>query len=105
MGIGSISYLPESFARYSLADVPDALGWAGAGNTYTMANISANLKMTGDPSLGLDANGRPAKKDRRILLIMRLMSYVGWVSASSLGICVGVGYLRRRHWQASASSS
>ncbi|KAJ3509333.1 hypothetical protein NLJ89_g5276 [Agrocybe chaxingu] len=67
MGFGSISYLPESFARYALlgddkfGNVPDALGWAGADQIDAMARISGNLAMTADPGLGLDANGDPVE--------------------------------------------
>ncbi|CAA7271821.1 unnamed protein product [Cyclocybe aegerita] len=67
MGFGSISYLPESFARYALlgddkfGNVPDALGWAGADQIDAMARISGNLGMTADPGLGLDANGDPVE--------------------------------------------
>ncbi|THH16954.1 hypothetical protein EUX98_g9217 [Antrodiella citrinella] len=48
MGVGSISYLPESFARYAImgddkvGNVPDALSWAGADQMYTMVRISGN---------------------------------------------------------------
>ena len=60
MGFGSISFLPESFARYTLtqfgndrfAALPETLGWSGASNMDAMVEIATNLGMTGDPSLG-----------------------------------------------------
>ena len=57
MGLGNISFLPETFARYTLVDtkfatLAESLGLSGAANMGAMAAIAHNLAMTGDPSLG-----------------------------------------------------
>lgn len=60
MGLGSMSFVPHSLARYTLifsddpaiAALPDKLGWAGEANMDTMVRIAANLAMTGNPTLG-----------------------------------------------------
>ena len=57
MGFGSISFLPRSFAMYTLLDdgfaaIPEALGWSGA-NMGSMAAIAAVLGKIAEPSLGV----------------------------------------------------
>lgn len=58
MGLGNISFLPESFAGYTLlsndkfAALPETLGLSSATNMGSMAKIAHNLGMTSDPSLG-----------------------------------------------------
>lgn len=58
MGFGSISFLPQSFGRYTLfqnerfSALPDQFDWLGASNMKTMTEIGVNLAMTGPVSLG-----------------------------------------------------
>ena len=59
MGIGNMSMVPHSLARYTLtsssdpvvAALPDKLGWVGEANMDTMVRVAANLAMTGNPTL------------------------------------------------------
>jgi hypothetical protein len=57
MGLGNVSFLPESFARYTFlsndlfATLPESLGLSGATNMEPMAQIAHNLGMTDDPRL------------------------------------------------------
>lgn len=68
MGLGNISFLPESFATYTLlsnakfATLPETLGLSGDTNMKAMVAIAHNLGMTSDPSLGLDKYGRTPNK-------------------------------------------
>lgn len=60
MGLGNMSFLPHSLARYTLtfsdnpaiAVLPNKFGWMGEANMDTMALVAANLAMTGNPTLG-----------------------------------------------------
>ena len=57
MGLGNMSFLPETFARYTLvhakfATLADTLRLSGASDMRTLAAISHNLGMTADWSLG-----------------------------------------------------
>ncbi|KIJ19635.1 hypothetical protein PAXINDRAFT_8119 [Paxillus involutus ATCC 200175] len=69
MGLRSISCLPQSFGRYTLVSsdkqfftaLPNKLHWLGDSNMNTMAQVAANLAMTGNPTLGLDEDGQPVK--------------------------------------------
>ena len=59
MSFGSISFLPESFACYTLhctekfATLPRTLAWSGASNMTSMVAIAHALGMTADPRLGV----------------------------------------------------
>ena len=59
IGFGSISFLPESFACYTLhcikpfAAIPRTLAWSGASNMTSMVAIAHTLGMTADPRLGV----------------------------------------------------
>ncbi|KAF9493027.1 hypothetical protein BDN71DRAFT_1450874 [Pleurotus eryngii] len=73
MGFRSMSFLPDSFGRFTLATtrkpsliaLPDKFQWSGASNMKTMVEVYANLAMTGEPSLGLDDYGKPKKGVRK----------------------------------------
>ena len=58
MGLGNISFLPESFATYTLlsnakfATLPETLSLSGDTKMKAMVAIAHNLGMTSDPSLG-----------------------------------------------------
>ncbi|KAH9990931.1 hypothetical protein BJV77DRAFT_1150809 [Russula vinacea] len=68
MGFGSISFLPESFACYTLhctetfATLPRTLAWSGASNMTSMVAIAHALGMTADPRLGLNDKGEDVNK-------------------------------------------
>ena len=58
MGLGNISLLPETFARYILvsagfATLADTLGLSGATHMAAMARIAHNLGMSGGSNLGV----------------------------------------------------
>ena len=76
MGFGSISFLPESFACYTLhctqkfTTLPRTLAWSGASNMTSMVAIAHTLGMTADPRLGvstlfLSLRGREVSTDLR----------------------------------------
>ncbi|KAH6906518.1 hypothetical protein BKA70DRAFT_1494807 [Coprinopsis sp. MPI-PUGE-AT-0042] len=74
MGLGNVSFLPESFARLQLrseeltASLPESLGLAGATNQLSMAKIASVLGMIYDPTLA------PEKDEaRRIPLVPAIL--------------------------------
>ncbi|KAL1668904.1 hypothetical protein GGF50DRAFT_110888 [Schizophyllum commune] len=68
MGLRSISFVPETFARYTLvnaklATLADRLGLSGESDMKAMAAIAHVLGMTADSTLGLDNQGKTVKRD------------------------------------------
>jgi hypothetical protein len=57
MGLGNMSFLPATFARYTLVNanfdtLADTLRLSGATDMRTLSKISHNLGMTADETLG-----------------------------------------------------
>ncbi|KAH6906519.1 hypothetical protein BKA70DRAFT_1287873 [Coprinopsis sp. MPI-PUGE-AT-0042] len=71
MGLGHVSFLPESFARSNLPSsgplgtLRESLGLSGANNMMPMARIANVLGMTSDVTLGPDKYGRRRKDEVR----------------------------------------
>ncbi|KAL1693175.1 hypothetical protein GGG16DRAFT_111401 [Schizophyllum commune] len=60
--------MPETFARYTLVKaqlttLADRLGLSGESIMKAMAGIAHVMGMTADPTLGLDYQGKTAKRD------------------------------------------